>query len=130
MANIEFKGLEAFKRDLEQLDLSKRRSALVAAALKAVEPIQEDASADAPVDTGRLSREIIIKEDKKNNDLTSVSVDVGASAKAFYGFFQEYGTAFMTAQPFLEPAVERNTSEVESSLAELIDQEISKALAG
>jgi len=129
MADIVISGLEQFKRDLEQIDFSKRKDTLVKAVLKAAEPIRDDASTGAPVDTGFLSRNIVIQEDKKNSDsLSSVVVDVGATSRAFYGFFQEFGTAFQQAQPFLQPAIDSNESEIESKLVDYIQEEIDKVL--
>lgn len=128
MPEIQIQGLEKFKRDLERLDFSKRKPTLVKGILRTVEPFRVQAGAEAPVDTGLLSRSIVAQEDKKSSSLNSVTVVVGASGKAFYGFFQEYGTAHHLPQPFFEPALDDTIGEIQDNIVDFIQEEIDKAL--
>lgn len=129
MAEIEIKGLEAFKADLDRLDFGKRVPALVRGVVRAVEPLRVQIGMDAPVATGLLSRSIVAQE-AKGSDLSSVTVDIGVTSKAFYGFFQEYGTAHHPAQPFFQPAIDESLDEVQDKIAQFIQDEIQSALGG
>lgn len=82
------------------------KNGLSAAALAAGEVIREAAAAKAPRRTGFLADEIVVGEPV--TDGGRVSVAVGPSEDAFYGIFQEVGTAHHAAQPFLRPAIDEN----------------------
>jgi HK97 gp10 family phage protein len=53
----------------------------------------------APVDTGRLKRGIVYHYHKSKHELLLV-------ADTYYSEFQEFGTVFFAAQPYLRPAIE------------------------
>lgn len=127
MPEIEIKGLEKFKTELSRLDFSKRVPVLVKGVLRAVDPLRVQIGTDAPVDTGELSQSIVAQE-AKGSDLNSVTIEIGASANARQGFFQEYGTAHHGPQPFFEPAIGQNIDEIQENIADFIQQEIDKAL--
>lgn len=127
MAEIEIKGLEKFKAELQKLDFSKRVPALSKGVLRAVEPLRVQIGANAPVRTGLLASSIIAQE-AKGSDLSSVTVEIGASQKAFYGFFQEYGTAHHPPQPFFQPAIDQSIEEINDKIVDFIQQEINAAL--
>ena len=74
--------------------LEARASAVVA---KTALDVEARAKTNAPVDTGFLRNSIATE----TNGLTA-TVSVGAE----YAVYQEYGTRFQAAQPFLIPAVE------------------------
>lgn len=59
--------------------------------------LQEKAQREAPVDTGALKRSIGF--DLEDDGFTAV-----VSPSVEYAPYQEYGTRFMTAQPFMRPA--------------------------
>lgn len=118
-----------FEADVKKLNFSDRKPALVKALLHAVEPAVELAILLAPQDTGLLSRSIDAAEDKKNREQDLVVVKFGTTTKAFYGLFQEFGTAHHPAQPFLEPALDRATPEFESRLVDSLNREIDRLLA-
>lgn len=56
------------------------------------------AKAAAPVDTGALKQEIHVEE---KSDLASDTVSAMP-----YSLYQEYGTRYMAAQPYMTPAAE------------------------
>lgn len=60
--------------------------------------VQEKAQRNAPVDTGFLKRGI---EPEMNNSLLEGRVTAGAS----YSAYVEFGTRFMSSQPFLFPSL-------------------------
>lgn len=128
MAEVVIKGMEQFKRQIQRLDLSKRQGVLVKGLLRAVEPTRVEIGGAAPSDTGFLSRSIVAQENKRESDIYGVTVDIGATSKAFYGFFQEFGTAHHPPQEFMEPTIQRNLDEIQSKIVDFIEQEIEAAL--
>lgn len=107
---------------LQQLPAAMSRSVQLAALKAGAEPIREMASTLAPRDeragAPHLADNIIIGVASKRAldaeglfDVTAV--EIGPSQPFFYGFFQEVGTAFAPAQPFLRPAFD---SQVRRSL--------------
>lgn len=127
MAEIEIKGLEKFKSQLNKLDFSKRVPVLVKGVLRAVEPTRVQIGMEAPVDTGELSQSIVAQE-AKGSDLNSVTIEVGASANARQGFFQEFGTAHHPPQPFFDRTITQNIDEIQENIADFIQQEIDRVL--
>lgn len=69
------------------------------------------ASALAPVDTGRLrgSIDYTVSED---------TAYVGTNVE--YAIYQEMGTRYMAAQPFLKPAIEGNASQYKSIIEAML----------
>lgn len=117
-----------FEADVKRLNFSDRKPALVKALLDAVEPAVELAILFAPQDTGFLSQNIDASEDKKNREQDLVVVKFGPTSKAFYGFFQEFGTAHHPAKPFMQPAIDRASPEMEDRLVASLDREIARLL--
>lgn len=95
--NIDWKGLT----DLE-LDLAKmaRGDAVKKAVRDSAAEFTRLAQRKAPVDTGNLQREI--RMGKASDGGFTVEVD----ANADYSGYVEYGTRFMRAQPFMQPALD------------------------
>lgn len=84
--------------------------------------ILNDAQHLAPVDTGALKNSLAPGGpqnifEMKPGDLVAI---VGTSVP--YAGYQEYGTRFMPAHPFLLPAVERNRPVFEAAMAHLIKE--------
>ena len=73
------------------------------AADKAAQTVRTRAASNAPVDTGALSRSI-------RADAGPTEVTVGTDTR--YGPFQEYGTVYVDASPYLRPALEASTREI------------------
>lgn len=80
-----------------------RRQALDAGA----DIIVERARAIAPVDTGKLKREGIVKGDNDGS-----SIQVGWTKEEFYGRFLENGTSKMAPRPHIRPAYEQTKTRV------------------
>lgn len=128
MIEFKFEGLEDLKRDLKRLGFADQQVALTRAARAGAEIIRKKIADRAPRDTGKLSESIIMSGAGQKNDLNSVTILIGPSTMAFYGFFQEYGTAFQSAQPFLEPAFEEGRNEAMAKIAEELSKQIEKRL--
>jgi HK97 gp10 family phage protein len=74
-----------------------------AAADKAGQMVRTRAQSLAPVNTGALARSITA-------DAEGAVVTVGTDIP--YGRFQEYGTIYTPASPYLRPALEASTNEI------------------
>lgn len=91
-------------------DIAASTGRVVAAAAQVVRKtaadVQHDAQNAAPVDTGYLRSSIstTVTGDGRNGQMTA---EVGPTAG--YGIYQELGTSRMAPQPFLFPALDRNT---------------------
>lgn len=73
--------------------------------------IARDAKSLAPVDTGNLKNSI---------SMTGTGLDREVSPTAEYGIYQELGTSTQPAQPYLAPALERNTSPMIQAFEQLV----------
>lgn len=79
--------------------------------------VAQRASGLAPIDTGRLKRSITNSMPKQMGRL-SYRVDVGTNVE--YAPFQEFGTRFMNAQPYLIPALNKSRKEITQLIAKNI----------
>lgn len=113
MDNIELSGVEELISRLKQIGANI--SELENKALKkAAEPVLQDAIANAPERTGKLKKGLKISGIKNRDGAKYVLVGIDRSdtSKIYYGKFIEFGTAKMSARPFLEPAYEKNKKEI------------------
>ena len=111
-------GLEQLDAKLAELERTVRRKMLVVALKEAAEITRAQASALAPVRTGRLKEHEIISVSQQSDSNTAV-VRVGPDRSAFYGLFEELGTAHSTPDPFLEPAYDETRADVLAKMSEL-----------
>ncbi len=102
-------GLEQFEAKMKTLPLIVQRKVLVAAVKDAGEIIRQGAQDDAPVLTGHLSAGEVISVVASQSNAYYVLIRIGPSRKVFYGIFPEHGTAYMEAEPWLEPSFENRT---------------------
>jgi len=71
---------------------------------KAGSIIKSSAKANAPVDTSRLRGSISSRPEGIRQVIIGPNVD--------YGIYQEFGTKYMKAQPYMRPALEDNIDNV------------------
>lgn len=76
--------------------------------------IERDAKQKCPVDTGRLRGSIT------TNIISTYSGEVGTNVE--YAEYVEYGTRYQSAQPYFEPAVEKNEDKFNDALDEIIER--------
>lgn len=88
---------------------------LEAAGAKAGQAVRYRAASAAPVQTGALARSITATA-------TGNTVEVGASVP--YARFQEYGTVYVPASPYLRPALEAATGEIVAAYTDEIQQKL------
>lgn len=116
--SFEVEGMRQLKERLRRLESIGDRigeKALIAGA----EILQAEMERRSPKRTGALSKHIIISEVVKGN------IDVGPEVKDyFYARFLEFGTKFMTAQPFIEPAFLAVKGKVQRAMADVIRKEL------
>lgn len=113
MVTVKFEGGKELLAALQQLPqrVGKRfqREALVHAA----EPMAKAMSIHAPRGNPHppnLKDEILIRN-SRGKDAQETVIAVGPSNRAFYGGFQELGTAHHAAQPFARPAFDETWME-------------------
>lgn len=110
---VKIEGLKELDRALKELPLKIQGNILRGAVRAGAQVIRKDAMARAPVDKGKLKRNIRIQRSRKSTN-TSEKATVGVRARgkkddpsnAYYWKFVELGTSKMAAHPFLRPAFE------------------------
>lgn len=119
---FQLKGDKELERKLKRLSKELVPQVLEQAVLAGAKPIQEQASANAPVRTGTLRDDIQVEVQKKTP--TEVAVAIGPGQKAWYGKFVELGTSQAPPHPFLRPAVIHRKKEAFAKFSD----EVRKAL--
>lgn len=97
---IELKGVQGLQNKLRALVPNTRRAVREAVALTAL-LTESDAKLFAPVDTGRLRASI-------HTNISENGLRAEVVAQTDYAIFLETGTRRQRAQPFLEPALNKN----------------------
>ena len=125
MADAELRGVDEILNKLSQMGANITR--LENKALKnAAEPVLEDARTTNAFNdrSGRLRKGLKISGVKKKEGVKYilVGVDKSDNSKIFYGKFLEFGTAKISARPFLQPAYEKNREEIQKTIAETLTE--------
>ena len=111
--SMKFEGGKELAATLRAMPKSQSRAAQYDALEAAAEPIVASARSKAPRAPGYpdLADNIDLFRTRKRKDVsdTETGVVIGPWKKRFYGFFLEWGTVKMQAQPFLRPAFDENT---------------------
>lgn len=108
--SIQIKGIDKLQKKLRKNATMADVKTIVRA--NGIE-MNRTASRLAPVDTGFLRRSIIFEI--ANGGLTATS-----TAGAEYAPYLEYGTRFMSAQPFMRPAYNQQKAKFKSDLGRLV----------
>lgn len=112
---VQFKveGLEQLKRAMRDLPDRIRGKVALELLRKAAMPMRDAARNRAPVNTGRLRKNIYVaraRDSTRDNPLVVVRVKRRGKKdnpqNAFYWLFKEFGTRFLPAKPFMRPAFE------------------------
>lgn len=110
-------GGDDLQKKLASLPHAMSRKVQINALKAGAEPIRAAAESLAPRDTEakppHLADSIVVSVPRKSvldaeGLFDQAAVEVGPSIPHFYGFFQEVGTAFHAAQPFMRPAFDSN----------------------
>jgi HK97 gp10 family phage protein len=116
------RSIDDCKELFEQLPAKVGLKFLRRAGRKGAMLIRDDASRRAPRLTGALANNMTISTKKETNE--SITVSVGPTKREFYGRFQEKGTKFINARPFLEPAIQTKGDEAASVFGNELANEI------
>lgn len=109
MAEIRLEGMEELQaalREKVKLDSVKKIVKLNGSEL------QTNAQREAPYDTGTLRRSIGL-------EIKDTGKTAKVEAKAEYAPYQEYGTRFMNAHPFMKPAFNAQKGRFKNDLERL-----------
>lgn len=139
----DFKNVQGFKElaaALKQLPKNVARKHLRGATAKGATVIRKKARELAPVDTGEMRKDILVKRERSEGDhVAKYSVFVRSGKKSrlagakrdmhkdsFYWKFLEFGTAKMAARPFMRPAYEAEKEAAVDAIGAELDKRIQK----
>jgi len=144
--NVDVKGLKELDEFLKTLPEKIQRKALMQATSAGARVIRDSARGRIPVRTnprgpikvgkdalkarlpGYLRASLGIWRIKKGAKGT-VTYGVGARGYAFYGKFLEFGTKYITARPFLRPALDNSYLWAIEAVASVLKQKIEREIA-
>jgi HK97 gp10 family phage protein len=127
-------GFSALDKALGQLTKATAKNVLKRTLTKAAKPIDDDASAAAPHDTGKLETSVITgtrltRSQARSSRLQTsnyyAEIHVGTSMGR--GMFQEFGTFKDQPQPWFRPAWEANKDQALNIIKVELGGEIEKA---
>jgi len=142
MAEVKLTGFKELADALRELGPRVARNVLRRAVSAGAVEIRNDAKARAPVATGEMRRDILIKRERDGKDIFSArySVFVRSGKKSrisgrarnvqkdsYYWRFVEFGTAKMAAKPFMRPAYEAKKEAAVKIIGDVLDAGIQKA---
>ena len=108
--HVEIKGSKELKNALKKIPKNSARRSLGKAAKAGAEPILRSAKQKAPVDTGRLRDSLRSTFAYQSSRTARVRVASNlkpeGGSRHSYDYYQEFGTSFHPAQPFMRPAVD------------------------
>jgi len=138
-------GLEDLARSLREMPKDVRQNALRAGMRAGAVAIQKEAKSRAPVDTGRMQKNIYVKRirelvtelsegwfvgvrmgPKRTKDKATGKVSKDYSNDAWYWRFVEFGTRHVPARPFMRPAFESAKEAAVNAIAERLKARIEK----
>lgn len=137
-------GFKELAEKLKQLPKKVAKNGLRRAVSSGAAIVRNDARKRAPVATGEMKRDIMMKreKDKQGGSTTgavySVYVRSGKKSRlagkkrdverdSFYWKFVEFGTKDMPAQPFMRPAFEANKDEAVAAIGKTLNEAIQAA---
>lgn len=110
---MELKGLDQLKAKFDQLDKQTQGAVLQNAVRAGALPIQNAAITKAPIRSGDLRRSI--HTEIVNTSATHAEAEIGTDLE--YAPFVEFGTRYMSAQPYLRPAFDTQTDAAKREIA-------------
>lgn len=135
MRRTKIEGLRELEAALANLPRATGKNVLRRVLIKAAQPIETDAAANAPKLTGRLERNVTTsgRLTKRQASMarklgkSAVEVHVGVTDPA--GVQDEFGNVNQEAQPFLRPAWDANKDGALRTIADELGAAVTKAAA-
>lgn len=123
--DIEIKGVDELVAKLKRLKADVGRRRIVKMIREAADIFVEEMSKKAPVDPSsdvHLKDNIIRRVVDKRVDTAKAHIgpaggDATGARDVFYGMFQELGTKFFPAQPFIRPAFDAKKDDIEKKIS-------------
>ena len=103
-ARMRFDGGTKLAQELRAMSARLRTNVVVSALMSAAEPMRSTVARFAPHEPGAPDIRANIVVSRVRAERGAVTVAVGPAVGYRYGFYQEYGTRFHSAQPFMRPA--------------------------
>jgi HK97 gp10 family phage protein len=125
-------GLRELDEALKELPKATARNVLLRTLKNVGEPMAKDAARLAPDDPATGGKDLknsirVLSVPAKERE-NHVEVAIGPTTKAFWGLFQEFGTAHHGPQPFMRPAFDGGAMRALNSIKKTLANEISKAV--
>lgn len=127
-ASVRIEGLEHTMRELDNIGTRTKGRKLLAALEAGGRIVLAEAVRIVPVDTGALRASLHMESDPPTNGGWNVTVRVGTDITAPggypYSIGQEFGNARVAAQPYLRPALDEHTREIEDAIRNWLQREL------
>lgn len=130
---VRVEGLRELEKALKELPRATAANVMKRVLMQAGQPVQSEAAALAPVDTGTLQSRVDMgtrltrRQKSKAPKESKVEVYIGVRGQLPRSHFQEFGTAEDPPQPYMRPAWDGNKMAVLESIKSLTWAEIEKA---
>lgn len=119
--SVKIDGVKELQSKFKQMD-SEIQKALSEAVSAGAAVVERDAKIRCPVDTGTLRRSL--REMKQNKTPWRIESQVGTDTE--YAPHVEFGTRYQRAQPYLRPALDENTNEIQAAFETRLNQLIGR----
>ncbi len=119
-------GIEELEARLSRMSLEVQRKVLLAATKEGGEIIRKGGEDAAPVLSGVLRDNETVSTVTSESNAYYVLLRIGPNRRAFYGGFDEFGTAFMEAEPWLGPSFQRTKGIAEAHVAKVFKEAVER----
>jgi len=133
MATEYVQGMSELLRKLKELPKAVQNGLMDDALMAGGEPMLDTAKAVVAVDKGTVRDSLKLVQDPPRKHSHRVRLQTGEGdykGESFHGAFLEYGTAKMTAKPYMRPGFDQNVSRsieiIGRKVGEGIEREASK----
>jgi len=121
MFTVKIEGVKELQSKFKALD--KELQIILSQAVSAgAAVVERDAKIRCPVDTGTLRRSL--REMKQNKTPGRIESQIGTDTE--YAPHVEFGTRYQRAQPYLRPALDENTNEIQAAFETRLNQLIGR----
>jgi HK97 gp10 family phage protein len=122
---LSLEGAAEMRAALRELSDDSQREAVIDAARAGGEFLEPIVKQQVPVDTGFGKAQTTLKTKMTKLGVAESVISFG---QAFYLFFVEFGTAKMTAKPFVRPTFDTNTERAAQAMIERFEKFLERRL--